>query len=358
MSSLKERLIKNSTIELTASLEKSKVYGKKDVVQTPVPLINVGLSSRIDGGLSSGLTCIAGPSRHFKTGFSLLIAKAYLDTHPEAIILFYDSEFGAPQGYFAANGIDPKRVVHTPIKNIEELKHDIVNQIEQITREDKVIIVIDSLGNLASIKEVKDALSGNEAADLTRARQMKSLFRIVTPYLSLNDIPMIAVMHTYKTLELYSKDVMSGGTGAMLAADTVWILGRAQEKDAEGISGYHFTINIEKSRFVKEKSKLPITVSYEKGIIKYSGLLELALEAGIVIKPKNGWYRRADAEEGSKWSPNMRADAINNSSEFWLDVFKTTNFSEWIHEKFAIPENLQHDNTDEAKEVFDIDDEE
>lgn len=354
MASLTERLLKNSTIELTATLNKSKVYGKKDVIRTSVPLINIALSGRIDGGLSSGLTCIAGPSRHFKTGFSLLIAKAYLDTYPEAVILFYDSEFGAPQGYFTANGIDPARVIHTPIKNIEEFRNDIVKQLESITREDKVIIVVDSIGNLASLKEVNDAVDGKTVEDMSRAKKLKGLFRIITPYLNLNDIPMVAINHSYQEIGLYPKNIMGGGTGPMLAADTVWMLGRAQEKDQDGISGYHFTINIEKSRFVKEKSKLPITVSYEKGIIKYSGLLELALEAGVVIKPKNGWYKKADAKETD---PSLRADAINNSSEFWLDIFKTTNFSEWISNKFALPLDLQHDNSQETEEIFDNEDE-
>ena len=123
--SLKDKLLKNSTISLTAGLDQSKVYGKRDVASTPSPMINTGLSGLYDGGLTSGLTCIAGPSRHFKTGFTLFLAKAYLDKHPDGILLIYDSEFGSPQQYFQMNGIDPSRVIHTPIKNIEEFRHEL-----------------------------------------------------------------------------------------------------------------------------------------------------------------------------------------------------------------------------------------
>lgn len=212
--SLLDKIKKNSTIKETATLSESKFFTKKDMIPTSIPAINIALSGRIDGGLTPGLTMWAGPSKHFKTAFSLLMAKSYLDKYDDAILLFYDSEFGTPQSYFDSFGIDTSRVVHTPITDIEQLKFDIMQQLdgkEGIVRGDHIIIIIDSIGNLASKKEVEDAMDGKSVADMSRAKQIKSLFRMVTPYLTIKDIPMIVVNHTYKTMELYSKDVVGGG---------------------------------------------------------------------------------------------------------------------------------------------------
>jgi hypothetical protein len=193
-------------------------------------MVNAALSGRIDGGLSSGLTVLAGPSKHFKTSFALLMAAAYLKQHPDAIMLFYDSEFGSPQSYFESFNIDTNRVLHTPITDVEKLKFDLVNQLESIERGDKVVVVIDSIGNLASKKELEDAINEKSVADMTRAKALKGLFRMVTPYLSMKNIPLLAVNHTYQEIGLFPKAIVSGGTGIMYSADNVWILGRQQDK--------------------------------------------------------------------------------------------------------------------------------
>lgn len=209
--SLMDKLKKNSTIKETAILSESKFFEEGDKVSTPVPAINVALSGELDGGFGCGLIVFAGPSKHFKTSFTLLMMKAYLDKHKDAIALFYDSEFGSPQSYFESFGIDLKRVLHTPVANIEELKFDIVQQLKEIKRGDKVFIALDSAGNIASKKEVDDALEGKSVADMSRAKQLKSLFRMVTPELTIKQLPMVVVNHTYKEQGLYPKDIVSGG---------------------------------------------------------------------------------------------------------------------------------------------------
>lgn len=209
--SLLDKIKKNSTIKESSILSKSKFFNDKDMITTDVPMVNVAVSGRLDGGFTPGLTMFAGPSKHFKTAFSLLMAKSYMDKYPEAVMLFYDSEFGTPKQYFESFQIDMQRVIHSPLTDIEQLKFDIMNQLKDVERGDKLIIVLDSIGNLASKKEVDDAIDGKSVADMSRAKQVKSLFRMVTPHLNLKDIPMIVVNHTYKTMELYSKDVVGGG---------------------------------------------------------------------------------------------------------------------------------------------------
>ena len=296
--SILDKIKKNSTIKESAVLAQSKFFTKKDMISTSIPIINVALSGRLDGGLTPGLTMWAGPSKHFKTAFSLLMAKSYLDKYPDAALLFYDSEFGTPQSYFDAFGIDTDRVLHTPIMDVEQLKFDVMQQLSNIERGDHIIIVIDSIGNLASKKEVDDAMDGKSVADMSRAKQMKSLFRMVTPHLTMKDIPMVVVNHTYKEIGLYPKDIVGGGTGSYYSSDNIFILGRQQEKEGTEIVGYNFIINVEKSRYVKEKSKIPVSVSYNGGISTWSGLLDVALESGHVVKPSNGWYSKVDKETG------------------------------------------------------------
>ena len=350
--SLLDRLKKNTTIKDSSILAKSKFFSQKDMVQTDVPMINVALSGSLDGGITPGLTMLAGPSKHFKSAFGLLMASAYMKKYKDAVVLFYDSEFGTPQKYFETFEIDMDRVLHTPITNVEELKIDIMNQLQDITSEDKVIIIIDSIGNLASKKEVDDSLDGKTVADMTRAKGIKSLFRMITPHLTIKDIPLVVVNHTYKEIGMFPKDIVGGGTGSYYSADTIWILGRQQDKDKDGLQGYHFIINVEKSRYVKEKSKIPISVSFNGGMQKYSGLLDLAMQANFVTKPSPGWYAKVDRKTGEV-GPKVRLDATQ-TKEFWYPILEDKQFKTFVQEKYQIGYgNILNDETrtDDTEEL-------
>lgn len=305
------------------------------MVPTDVPMVNVALAGSVDGGVTPGLTVLAGPSKHFKTSFALLMAGAYLRAKKDAVLLFYDSEFGSPQSYFEQFGIDTSRVLHTPIANVEELKFDLIGQLEELTREDDVIVVIDSIGNLASKKELEDAINEKSVADMSRAKALKGLFRMCTPYLTMKNIPMIAVNHTYKEIGLFPKDIVGGGTGIYYSADNIWILGRQQDKQGTEIKGYRFIINVEKSRYVKEKSKIPITVSWEGGVHAYSGLLDVALAGGYVAKPSNGWYSRVDRDTGELVDGKVREKETLEET-FWKPIFDNTDFAEFLKSQYSI----------------------
>jgi len=333
--SILDKIKKNSSIKDSAILSKSKFFTDKDMISTSIPAINIALSGKLDGGLTPGLTMWAGPSKHFKTAFSLLMAKSYLEKYEDAALLFYDSEFGTPQSYFDSFGIDTDRVLHTPLTDIEQLKFDIMTQITNVERGDHLIIVIDSIGNLASKKEVDDALDGKSVADMSRAKQVKSLFRMVTPHLSLKDIPMIVVNHTYMEIGMFPKAIVGGGTGSYYSADNIFIIGRQQEKDGKEVVGYDFIINVEKSRYVKEKSKIPVTVSFDGGISRWSGLLELAIESGHVVKPSNGWYSKVNIETGEVEEKRYR-EKDTDTKDFWLPILNEKSFRVFIENKYMV----------------------
>ena len=145
---------------------------------------------------------------------------------------------------------------------------------------------------------------------------------------------MVVVNHTYKTMELYSKDVVGGGTGSYYSADNIYIIGRQQEKDGTEIVGYNFIINVEKSRYVKERSKIPITVSFDGGINRWSGLLDIALESGHVVKPSNGWYAKVDRSTGEILDKKRFSDTQNE--EFWKDLLADSSFKDYIRKKYEI----------------------
>ena len=344
--SLLEKLKAAGSIK-SETIADSAFFKPKDIIQTNIPIINVAFSGTLDGGLVSGLTTIAGPSRHFKSNLGLVAVKAYMNKYKDAICLFYDSEFGISPEYLVAHGIDNSRIIHLPIEHIEQLKFDLVKKLEEINKKDRVIIFIDSIGNLASKKEVEDAGEGKSVADMTRAKQMKSLFRIITPHLTIKDIPCIVVNHTYETQEMFSKQVVSGGTGVMYSSNTVWIVGRAQDKEGTELVGYNFTINVEKSRFVREKSKLPFTVSFDGGINRFSGLLDLAMECSLVKKPSNGWYSRVDSETGVIEDKKFR-EADTNTKEFFAPILKNPVFYDFVKNKYQLAVNaIQIDNEED-----------
>ena len=156
-----------------------------------------------------------------------------------------------------------------------------------------------------------------------------------TPYLAMKDISMLAVNHTYQEIGLFPKAIVSGGTGIYYSANDIWILGRRQNKTGTEVTGYDFVINIEKSRSVKEKSKFPISVSWEGGVEPYSGLLEVAIAGGYARKPSNGWYEGVNPADGEVLTNKARA-ADTLQEPFWTRIMAETDFKEFIKKQFNI----------------------
>lgn len=339
---LLSKILKTSPTKNVSVLSDSVMFKDKDIIPTDVPIINAAFSGDLNGGISSGLTLLAGPSKSFKSNLALICVRAFLNKYEDSVCILYDSEGGITPDYLKSLKIDPDRVVHVPIEHIEMLKFDLVKQLKELNREDKVIIVIDSIGNTASLKELEDAINEKSVAEMQRAKSIKGLFRMVTPSLVAKDIPCIAICHTYSEMSLYPKQIISGGTGLIYSANQAFIISKSQEKDGTEFTGWNFTLNIEKSRFVREKAKLPFTVTYEDGVQKYSGLLELALEAGIVQKPSMGWYSKVDFNTGEIDSKKYRAKETL-TDEFWDSILKSSKFNDFVKSKFQLSSSMISD---------------
>jgi len=339
MSSLADKFIKSTKLKGSGLLSEK---ASEDVVyyDTKIPALNLAFSSWLNKGYTYGITSIAGRSKSFKTLFGLLSCKAYMDAEPDSYMIFYDSEGGASSDYFESVGIDVDRVIYIPIMNIEELKFDMVNKLNDIKSDyetsgkySKFIWFIDSLGNLASNKEVQDALDSKSVADMTRAKAMKSLFRIVTPFFKNYKMKLFCIMHTYDEIGGMGapKQIMSGGTGGMLSSDEVFIIGKRQIKDGTTLTGWQFILNTEKSRSIREKSAIPFEVTYEGGIDKYSGLLDIAVITGHVTKPKVGWFTRPSVQDDKNW---RKKDT--STEEFWSPLLESEDFQNSVHSLYAL----------------------
>lgn len=143
--------------------------------------------------------------------------------------------------------------------------------------------------------------------------------------------------------------VVTHNTGLYYSSNQIFIIGRTQEKTGTDVIGYNFTINVEKSRFVKEKSKLQFQVKFDGGINKFSGLLDLAIESGHVIKPSNGRYSRVNKDTG-EIEEKKYWEKDTNTRDFWAPILSDQRFYDFVKNKYQLStstiykEETEHDN--------------
>lgn len=346
---LLQKLLKVGSTTGASILADSSIFAEKNPVTTQLPILNIAFSGEVDGGLVSGLTIFAGESKTFKSALSLYCMKAYLDKYDDSVAIFYDTEYGVTKSYLETFGIDPARVIHIPIEHVEQLKFDFVKKLDEIKKGDHVFFLVDSIGQISSKKEVDDAVDEKSVADMSRAKAIRSLLRLVTIQLAKKELPCIMINHVYKTMEMFSKTVIPGGTAVTYSANQIFVISKAQEKTNDGeLKGWNFTLNVEKSRFVKEKSKLAFQVLYNKGVQKYSGILDIALDGKFVQKPKNGWYQLVDQQTGELVGKLYR-ESETGCSEFLGKVIEDTSFKEYVKQKYCLTGiTLTDDQVDES----------
>ena len=146
---------------------------------------------------------------------------------------------------------------------------------------------------------------------------------------------------TVKDVHHYALEngVVTHNTAVTYAANQIFVISKSQEKDGTDLVGWKFTINIHKSRYTREKEKLPFTVKFDGGIQKWSGLLDVALESGHVIKPSNGWYSRVDIETGEVEAQKFR-EKDTHTADFWNQIISQQSFKDWIEKKYKVSTGL------------------
>lgn len=339
-SSLMERMLKTAKKHSPEAevLSKTTLLDKDIIASTGIPLLNIAWTGRPDGGIHSGSKQLVGESRTFKTMFGLVDVKAYLDKFEDAICIFGDSEFGANQKYWDAVGIDMDRVVHVPITSVEQMQIVFMQMLNDANRGDHIIFFIDSISQLPSNKEVNDAIKGEDKQDMTRARALNSFWRTVTIQLNMKNLLMVWINSFYDEIgNEYAEPNLKGGKQGFLSCDLIWFITRSQVKNdsTKELLGWNFNIGIMKGRFVKEKSKLPVTVLYDGGIDPWSGLLEIARTLGYVDMPSSGWYVRT-AKGGFDPEKEKKYQKRQMDGDFWYPLLENPQFSDDIHKMYGV----------------------
>ncbi len=282
-------------------------------IDTGSYLLNALLSGSIHGGIPNNkITAFAGESATGKTFFVMGCLKAFLDANPEAGVMYYDTEAAVTKDMMEQRGIDTNRVMISEPQTIQEFRTKALKAIElyEQTPKDKrppFMFVLDSLGLLSTTKELEDISDGKETRDMTKAQVIKAAFRVLTLKLARAGIPMLVTNHVYEVIGSYiPMKEMGGGSGLKYAASTVVFLGKKKDRDAttKEIVGNIIKCTTFKSRLSKENQKAEVLLSYDKGLDRYYGMIELAIEAGLFEKKGS----RIVANDKSVYAKQILAD--------------------------------------------------
>jgi RecA/RadA recombinase len=272
-------------------------------IDTGSYVFNALLSGSIYGGLPANkITAIAGESATGKTFFTLGIIKHFLDMNPTAGCIYFESESALTSDMLKDRGIDTTRVYHMPVATVEEFRHQAVKILEKHgelkeTERPPLMLCLDSLGMLSTIKEMKDVSEDNQKRDMTKAQVIKGTFRVLTLMLAKVNVPFIVTNHVYDQIgTMFPTKVMGGGSAMQYAASSIVFLSKRKEKEGTEVIGNIIHCKMQKSRMTKENKMVDVLLTYRHGLSKYYGLLEMAEAAGLFKKVST----RYELPDGSK----------------------------------------------------------
>jgi len=316
-------IIKTTGNEYAALVSDGVEAGDVDsFIDTGSYVFNALLSGSIYGGLPSNkITAIAGESATGKTFFLMGMVKNFLDENPDAGCLYFESESAITQQMVIDRGIDPNRMVMIPVTTVQEFRTQAIKVLDGYLAKDEsdrkpMMMCLDSLGMLSTTKEVEDTSEGKETRDMTRAQVLKAAFRVLTLKLGRAKVPMVVTNHTYDSMGLFSTKEMGGGSGLKYAASSIVFLSKKKEKDGTEVIGNIVHCKNHKSRLTMENKMVDVRLTYDKGLDKYYGLLDLAIKYDIFKSVST----RIELPDGSK----TFGKTINNEPEkyFTEDIMK------------------------------------
>ena len=263
--------------------------------------LNAVISGKLrGGGVPKGrIVIFAGPSQ---TGKTLLVNKILGIAQKKGMVpVIFDTEFAIDKTTTAGVGLDPDKTKYVPVYTIENARNQIITFLDSIVEHNlqgKFIISLDSLGNLAGSKEVTDVEKDKSAADMgTRAKGLKSMLRLLTYKAGRAGVTILMTNHTYSDpASLYPSLVQnqSGGSGPLYMASVIVQLAKKNEKqeseddailpEAKNYSGCTLRALTVKNRFIPPFLEASINLNYLTGLDKYSGLLEMAVNHGLIIQ--------------------------------------------------------------------------
>jgi RecA/RadA recombinase len=262
-----------------------------DTIDTGSYIFNAVLSGSIFGGVPNNkILALAGETSTGKTFFALGIVKQFLNDNPDAAVFYFDTEAAVTKEMMEARGIDVKRVIISEPESIQKFRHVAIQILDNYTKAPKdsrppMMMVLDSLGQLSTTKELEDTASGAETRDMTKAQVIKATFRVLTLKLAKANVPLIVTNHVYDAVGAYiPTKIMSGGSGLQYTASQIVFLSKKKDKDGTDVVGNIIKCRMTKSRFTKENKDVEVKLSYDRGLDRYYGLLDLAEKYDIIKK--------------------------------------------------------------------------
>ena len=263
----------------------------ENFIDTGSYIMNAILSGSIHGGLAGNkITALAGESATGKTFFLMGMCKHLLDQNPDGCVIYFESERAITKKKVDDRGIDSKRMVILPVATVQEFRTQALKVLDTYTQTEEskrkpMFMCLDSLGMLSTTKEVEDTAGGKETRDMTRAQVLKAAFRVLTLKLGKAKIPMVVTNHTYDVVGSYiPMKEMGGGSGLKYAASSIVYLSKKKEKDGTEVVGNIVKIKNQKSRLTRENSMCEVRLTYNPGLDRYYGLLQLAEKYNIFKK--------------------------------------------------------------------------
>ena len=320
MSDFLKDIIKTTGNEYAALVSDGVEAGDVDsFIDSGSYIFNALLSGSIYGGLPANkITAIAGESATGKTFFVMGMVKSFLDQNPDAGVLYFESESAITQQMVIDRGIDPQRMVIIPVTTVQEFRTQAIKILDSYLdrKEDDrkpILLCLDSLGMLSTTKEVEDTSDGKETRDMTRAQVLKAAFRVLTLKLGRAKVPMVVTNHTYDSMgSMFPTKEMGGGSGLKYAASSIIFLSKKKDKDGTEVVGNIVHCKNHKSRLTIENKMVDVRLSYEKGLDRYYGLLELAVKYGIFKQVST----RIELPDGKT---QFGKTIINNPEEYFTE---------------------------------------
>ena len=317
-------IIKETGNEYASLVSEGVEAGDVDeFIDTGSYIFNGLLSGSIYGGLPANkITALAGESATGKTFFLMGMVKNFLDANPNSGVVYFESESAITKQMVIDRGIDPERMVILPVTTVQEFRTQALKVLDRYLQQDvdirkPMFICLDSLGMLSTTKEVEDTSDGKETRDMTRAQVLKAAFRVLTLKLGKAKVPMVVTNHTYDSVgSLFPTKEMGGCSGLKYAASSIIYLSKKKEKDGTEVIGNIVHCKNHKSRLTIENKMVDVRLTYDKGLDKYYGLLELAVKYDIFKSVST----RIELPDGSK----QYGKTIMNDPEkyFTEDVMK------------------------------------
>jgi RecA/RadA recombinase len=352
MTSILKDLIKASGNEYASIVSEGVAAGDvDDFIDTGSHIFNALLSGSLYGGLPSNkITAIAGESATGKTYFALGMVRQFLEDHSDSAVIYFESESAISKDMIESRGIDSSRVVIVPVVTVQQFRNQAISILDKYmdtpkSKRPKMMFCLDSLGMLSTTKEIEDTAEGKETKDMTRAQITKGAFRVLTLKLGRVGIPMIVTNHTYDVIgSMFPQKEMGGGSGLKYAASSIIYLSKKKEKEGTEIIGNIIHCKNAKSRMTVENRMVDVRLSYDKGLDRYYGLLDMALAFDVFTK------------EGTRVKlPNGKTEfgkTINNNPEkfFTPDVMEQLETHAQGYFKYGTSENRTDDTQESDSE--------